>query len=114
METIEAKKITIFTCEERRHNHRPLYEAVMEELKRAGIAGATVTRGIAGFGRDRAISTIKIEVLSFNLPITIEATDAAEKIDSVLPAIAEMQQGGVIEVMPVQIIRKQAETTGNQ
>jgi PII-like signaling protein len=109
MQIIEAKKITIFTCEERRYNHRPLYEALLEELNRAEIFGAAVTRGIAGFGRDRAISTIRIEVLSFNLPVIIEATDASEKIDRVLPAIAEMVQGGVIEIMPVQMIRKQAE-----
>jgi len=106
MESLTGKKITIFTCEERRHNRKPLYEAVMEELNRAGIGGATVTRGIAGFGRDRTISTTRIEVLSYNLPITIEAADEAEKIDRVLLAIAEIAGGSLIEVMPAQIIRK--------
>jgi PII-like signaling protein len=112
METVEGKKITIFTSEEKRHHHRPLYEAVLEELSRAGIANAAVTRGIAGFGSDRKISTIKIEVLSFNLPIVIEATDTAEKIDRVAPALAQILEGGVLEVMPVRIIRKTTDPSG--
>jgi PII-like signaling protein len=106
MENTDGKKITIFTSEQKRFHHRPIYEAIVEELHKAGIADATVTRGIAGFGEDRKVSTIKIEVLSFNLPITIEATDTVGKIDSVAPAIAEILQGGVMEIMPVQLIRK--------
>jgi PII-like signaling protein len=105
MESIDGKKITIFTTEEKRFQHRAMYEAILEELSKAGIAAASVTRGMAGFGPSRKISTIKIEVLSFNLPIVIEATDTAEKVDGVAPAIAEMVQGGIIEIMPVQIIR---------
>ena len=106
MESIDGKKITIFTNEEKRFHHRPMHEAILEELHKAGIGGAAVTRGIAGFGEDRKVSTIKIEVLSFNLPIVIEATDTVDKIDAVAPAIAEILQGGVMEVMPVQLIRK--------
>lgn len=109
MESIDGKKMTIFTNEEKRLHHRPIYEAIVEELHKAGIAHASVTRGIAGFGEDRKVSTIKIEVLSFNLPIIIEATDAVSKIDGVAPAIAEILQGGVMEIMPVQIIRKPAD-----
>jgi PII-like signaling protein len=105
MEIVAAKKITIFTCEEKRLHHRPLYEAILEALANAGIRGATVKRGIAGFGSDRNISTTKIEVLSYNLPITIEATDEVEKIDHVLPAISEIMEGGLIDVMPAQIVR---------
>jgi PII-like signaling protein len=108
METVAAKKITIFTSDGKRLHHRPLYETILEQLNRAGITGATVTRGIAGFGRKGTISTTKIEVLSYNLPITIEATDTEEKIDRVLPVIAEMIEGGVIEVMPARIILKSA------
>src|SRR4051794_34532573 len=109
MDEVAAKKITIFTCEARRHDHRPLCEAVVAVLGRAGITNAMVTRGIAGFGTGGAIATVKIEVLSFNLPITIEATGSAEAIDGVLPAITKMLQGGVIEVMPARMIRKQVE-----
>lgn len=108
MEIVAAKKITIFTSEQQRLHHRPLYEAVLEALADAGISGASVKRGIAGFGRNRAISTTKIEVLSYNLPITIEATDEIEKIDRVLPVIAEIVEGGIIDVMPAQIVRPAA------
>jgi PII-like signaling protein len=103
MESTPAKKLTIFTCEERRFNHRPLYEAVMLELSNAGIRNVSVTKGMAGFGADRNIYTTRIEVLSYNLPIIIEATDIAEKIDRVLPTVAAMIEGGVIEVMPVML-----------
>lgn len=106
MESVSGKKMTIFTNEETRFHHRPMFEAILEKLREAGIAGAVVTRGVAGFGGDRKVSTIKIEVLSFNLPIVIEATDTVGRIDAVAPAIAEILQGGVMEIMPVQIIRK--------
>jgi PII-like signaling protein len=111
MESIDGKKITIFTNEAKRIHHRPMYEAILEELHKAGIAGAAVTKGMEGFGSDRKVSTIKIEVLSVNLPIIIEATDTVEKIEAVAPAIAEILQGGVMEVMPVQIIRKSTDQT---
>lgn len=106
MQIIDGKKITIFTSEEKRVGHRPLYEVVMEELQKAGIATAILTRGVAGFGGERKISTINIEVLSFNLPIIIEATDTVEKIDRVAPSIAEILEGGVIDIIPVQMIRR--------
>jgi PII-like signaling protein len=106
MKTIEGKKITIFTSEEKRLHHRPMFEVIVETLRDAGIAGATVTRGIAGFGEDRKVSTIKIEVLSFNLPVIIEASDSAEKIDRIAPALAEILGGGLMEIMPVEIIRR--------
>jgi hypothetical protein len=111
MKSIEGKKITIFTSEEKRLHHRPMYEAVVEKLRDAGIAGATVTRGIAGFGEDRKVSTIKLEVLSFNLPVIIEASDTAEKIDRIAPALSEMLEGGLMEIMPIEIIRRAAGET---
>ena len=63
-----------------------------------------MTRGIAGFGQDGPIFTTNIEVLSYNLPITIEATDTVDKIDSVIALFAEMVDGGVIEVMQTRIV----------
>lgn len=105
MEVEPAKKLTIFTCEERRFKHRLLYQALAEKLNAAGINDVTITKGIAGFGGARNITTTKIEVLSYNLPVIIEATDSAEKIDRVAEAIAEMMEGGVIEVMSAEIVR---------
>jgi PII-like signaling protein len=105
MQSEAGKKITIFTSEERRYEHQPLYEAIIAELQRAGIDSASVTRGVASFGRAGIIHTWTIEVLSYNLPITIEATDTAEKVDRVLPAIAEMAIGELVDVTPVQIVR---------
>jgi PII-like signaling protein len=111
MEVETAKKLTIFTSEKRRFKNRPLYEALAEKLSAAGINNVTITKGIAGFGGSRNITTTKIEVLSYNLPIIIEATDSAEKIDRVAAAIAEMMKGGVFEVMSSEIVRH---STGKQ
>jgi len=105
MQSEDGKKLTIFTSEEQRYEHQPLYEAIIAELRRAGINTASVTRGIASFGKAGVIHTWTIEVLSSNLPITIEATDTREKIDRVLPAITEMALGELVDVTPVQIVR---------
>jgi len=110
MQTEAGKKLTIFTSEARRYEHRPLYEAIIDELRRAGINTVSVTRGIAGFGSAGLIHTWTIEVLSYNLPITIEATDTAERVDRVLPAIAERAIGALVNVTPVQIVRRRAES----
>jgi PII-like signaling protein len=111
MEYIDGKKITIFTSESKQFHHRPMYEVILEQLRQAGVANAAVTRGMAGFGSDGKISTINIEVLSLDLPIVIEATDTPEKIDEVAQIIAGMLRGGLMEVMPVQIVRGATERT---
>ena len=78
---------------------------MVDELRQRGISQVLVTKGIAGYGQAGRIRTTKIEVLSYNLPITIEATDTAEKIDSAIAIIAEMVEGGVVEVMQTRLVR---------
>lgn len=104
MESTAGKKLTIFLSEDKVYRHAPLYEAVLQELSRAGIRQVAATRGIAGYGKTAVIHTSNIEVLSTNLPIVVEAVDLEERIDSVLPAISKIAEGALIEVMPTLLI----------
>jgi len=104
MESAPGKKLTIFLSEDNVYKHRPLYEAVLNELSKAGIRQVAATRGIAGYGRDTVIHTSNIEVLSTNLPVVVEAVDVEAKIGVVLSAICEIADEALIEVMPTQLI----------
>lgn len=87
----EGQLLRIFIGERNRHRGRPLYEWIVLEAKKAGLAGATVLRGIMGFGANSRIHTTKIMRLSEDLPIVIELVDTPEKLDDFLQTI-----GGII------------------
>jgi CBS domain-containing protein len=98
-----GKRMTIFVGESDQWHHRPLYMAILEELKRAGCAGGTVTRGVAGFGAHSQIKTANILRLSIDLPVVITAIDAPEKIERVMPVISAMLSGGLVIVEDTEI-----------
>jgi CBS domain-containing protein len=100
---MRAKRMTIFTGESDQWHHQPLYMAVLEHLKKAGCAGATVTRGIAGFGAHSQIKTANILTLSVDLPVAITLIDAPETIERVLPEVAAMLSGGLIIVEDTEV-----------
>ena len=88
-----------------RHRHRPLYEEIVELLRREGLAGATVLRGVSGFGAHSVYHTAKLLRLSTDLPMVVECVDAREKIEAVLPKIEEFMDGGLITMEEVRVIR---------
>jgi len=98
-----GKRMTIFVGESDQWHHRPLYMAILAELKRAGCAGATVTQGIAGFGAHSQIRTANILRLSIDLPVVITAVDFPDKIGRVLPSISPMLSAGLVIVDDVEI-----------
>jgi len=100
-----AKKVTIYINEDTQYHLGPLYEAILTFLMHKGVAGATMTRAIAGFGPHQVMHTTKIEVLTQHLPMRIEFTDTAEKIDAVLPTLYDMVTDGLIELQDVTIIK---------
>jgi PII-like signaling protein len=100
-----AKKVTIYVNEDTPSHLGPLYEAILTLLMRKGIAGATATRAMAGFGPHQILHTMKIELLTQHLPIRIEFTDTAKKVEAVLPALYEMVSDGLIEVQDTTIIK---------
>lgn len=103
---VPAKRLKIFITEADSHRHDPLHQTILHLLHDAGVAGATVFKGTAGFGESGAMHAAGIEVMSCNLPLTIEATDSAGKIEAVLPRIAELVSTGLIEVSDTWILPK--------
>ncbi|MBN2451544.1 MAG: DUF190 domain-containing protein [Lentisphaeria bacterium] len=99
----EAELLRVFIGESDRHGHRPLYEVIVEEARRRGLAGATVLHGMMGFGKASRIHTAKILRLSEDLPIIVEIVDKPERIEAFLPVIDVMMEGGLVTVEKVRV-----------
>jgi PII-like signaling protein len=104
----DSTLLRIFVGESARHEHLPLYEAIVLKAREAGLAGATVLRGVMGFGRHSVMHTAKILRLSEDLPMVIEIVDSAEKIESFLPVLQTMVGEGLVTLEPVRVIQKKA------
>jgi PII-like signaling protein len=107
MENIEniddGKLLRVLIGEDDEHDGRPLYEAIVLMLRKEGLAGATVLRGIEGFGASSRIHTAKVLRLSEDLPIVIECVDRADNIERVLPLLDLMITEGMVTVEKVEI-----------
>ena len=106
----EGKLLRIFVGEKDKFEHRPLYEVIVLRAREAGLAGATVLRGVEGFGAvSRTIHTARILRLSEDLPIVVEIVDTEEKVGSFLPIVDELFDkvgcGGMITVEKADIIK---------
>lgn len=99
-----------------KYKGKPLYAAIVELLRRKGYAGATVYRGIMGFGASSTVHTDRIEVLSLDLPIVVECIETSERIDAVLPELDEMIGGGLITLERANVImyRPHSAETGGE
>jgi uncharacterized protein len=100
----DAVLLRIFIGESDRHEHRPLYEAIVLKAREAGLAGATVLRGPMGFGKSSHLHTAKILRLSMDLPMVIEIVDAADKVNAFLPLLDPMIGGGLVTIEKVKVI----------
>jgi len=83
---------------------KPLYAAIVELLRAKHYAGATVYRGIMGFGASSTVHTDRIEVLSLDLPIIVECIETQERIDAILPELDGMIGGGLITLERANVI----------
>jgi len=101
----EAVLLRIFIGERERHQHHPLYEAIVRAARDAGLAGATVLRGMMGFGRSGRIESAKILDLSDDLPVVVEIVDSAERIEAFLPSLEGMIGSGLATTERVQVLR---------
>ena len=97
--------LRIILSESATHDHRPLFRAIVELLRAEGLAGTTVFKGIAGFGHDRAVHTIALEVTAQGLPIVVEVVDTQERIDRVMPKLDGLMEGGVVMLERAHVIR---------
>jgi uncharacterized protein len=100
----EATLLRIFLGESDRWEHKPLYEAIVLKARELHLAGATVLRGPAGFGKSSRLHTTKILRLSYDLPLVIEIVDAEEKINAFLPVLDQMMKGGLVTLEKVRVI----------
>jgi PII-like signaling protein len=100
----EGYLLRIFIGESDHHEGKPLYEWIVLQAREQGLAGATVTRGMMGFGANtRVIHTFKIERLSEDMPVVIEIVDVKEKLEAFLSSIDEHIQAGLVTLEKAQI-----------
>lgn len=105
----EAKLLRIFIGESDRYKGTPVYENIVVRAREFGLAGATVTKGIMGFGANSKIHTAKLLTLSEDLPIVIEIVDNLEKIEKFIPVIHQIFEtaniGGLVTIEKAEIIK---------
>lgn len=100
----QGKRLRIFVGEAEEWQGKPLYRAILDVARRQGIAGATVLRGIEGFGPEHHLSSERLPDISENLPMIIEIVDSEESINSLLPLLDRLVQRGTITVTPVEVV----------
>jgi PII-like signaling protein len=100
-----AKKVTLYVGEDVRHRGEPLHLAVLNYLFYHGVSGATITKGVAGFGADHHLHTARILEMSENLPIKVEFVEELQKLDELLPKLLEMVGEGLVEVQDTTILK---------
>src|SRR6202040_2857623 len=108
----EAVVLRIFIGESDRHEHKPLYEAIVLKAREAHLAGATVLRASMGFGKSSRLHTAKILRLSMDLPMVIEIVDSEEKIRGFLPVLDGIMGGGLVTMERVQAIMYRGQHPG--
>ncbi len=100
----KGKLLRVFIGESDHWHGKPLFEAIVRKAREAGMAGATVLRGLEGFGADSRMHTARVLRLSQDLPIVVEIVDKPERIDAFLPALDEMVTEGMVTVEDVHIV----------
>ena len=100
-----ALRLTIFIGESDRWHHRPLYTEIVHRAHHAGLAGASVLRGIEGYGASSRIHTNRLLSLSEDLPIVVVIVDAEERVRAFLPQLDELVTEGLVTLDPVEVVR---------
>jgi PII-like signaling protein len=100
-----AKKLTIYVDENEKLHGKPVYETILDILAQRKIAGASVFRGVAGYGSHGKLHTAKILELSTTLPVKIEVVDSEEMIKIIMAELASVVEKGLIEVSDTVVIK---------
>jgi PII-like signaling protein len=103
-----AKLVRIFLGESDRWKGQPLYIAIVEAMRSAGLAGATVFKGIIGYGAHSVVHAARIVDLSSDLPLVIELVDTEEKVEAFLPTLDSMVSEGLVTIETVRVIAYKA------
>lgn len=100
-----AERLTIFLGESDQHHHKPLYTEIVHRAHAAGLAGATVLRGIEGFGASNHVHTARILRLSEDLPVVVVIVDSSERIDAFVAELDELISEGLVVREPVDVVK---------
>ena len=100
-----ARRLTVFVGESDRYDHHALATEIVSRARAAGLAGATVLRGIEGFGASNHLHTTRMLSLSDDLPVVIVIVDSAEHVDAFMPQLDELISEGLVIVDEVEIVR---------
>jgi len=111
MRRVETEQVLmrVFLGESDQWERRPLYAALLELFRARGLAGATVLRGVAGFGAASIVHTAHVLRLSSDLPVIVEAIDVPERLEALLPELDRMMSGGLVTMEKVRVIRYTAD-----
>ena len=101
-----AVRLTIMVGESDQFHGRPVYTEVVHRAHRAGLAGASVFRGIEGFGRSHHVHTTRLLSLSEDLPVLVVVVDAEDKVRAFLPDLDELAIEGLVTIEPVEVVRR--------
>ena len=100
----QGKRVRIFIGEAEQWQGKLLYRAIVELAQQQGIRGATVLRGIEGFGPEHHLSTDRLPDIANNLPLIVEIVESVEQVEELLPLLDRIVQRGMITVTPVEIV----------
>jgi PII-like signaling protein len=100
-----GKKVGIYVAEDQHYHGSAAYAAILDFLFFHGVSGATVTRGIAGFGADHHLHTTRLVDLAVSLPVKIEFVETAEKVEELLPKLQTMAGTGLIEMQDTTVVK---------
>jgi PII-like signaling protein len=101
--TGEARRLRVYIGEMSKYKGVPLYHAIVLKAKELGLAGATVFRGLEGFGANSRIKTARILEISLDLPLVVDIIDSIEYIEKIMPFLDEAVQEGLITIEDVEI-----------
>lgn len=103
--TTRAVRLSVYVGESDRHDGRPLYTEIVHRARDAGLAGATVLRGLEGFGASQVVHTARLLTFSEDLPMVVVIIDTAERIDAFLPVLDELVDEGLVVREEVDVIK---------
>ncbi|CAM06396.1 hypothetical protein A8924_0223 [Saccharopolyspora erythraea NRRL 2338] len=99
-----ALRLTALISEADTYEHRPLFHEIVRRAHRAGLAGASVFRGVEGFGASSAIHTTRVLSLSEDLPVAVVIVDTEQRIRDFLPQLRELVAGGLVLLEHVEVV----------
>jgi len=98
--------VRVFTCESAKFNGKPLYEVIVHKAYELNLAGATVIRGVLGFGMHHKMHSVKLIELSEDLPLIVEIVDTQENIERIMPFLGETVKDGLVTIEPLRMIKR--------